>query len=307
MTDPRKFIKRVRDVKEEIINNYENGSAKGETTFIPDIDAMFKWKRTFMNVLTGYQSHGKSQWLAYICLAKSIGDNSKWAFFTPEGNAAADWYEELIHCLAGQTTDKDYDQIGRERLEWAMEFVDRHFFFVEPPTGQHEDVLAAFKYLNDTEGIFGCIIDGFNSLSFEIHAQEYLSIRSFLIKQRNFTNENNITSIIVVHPKNPSTNHQGEVPEPDTYSLSGGAEWANKACCVLSFNRPRFFSDRLDTSCYIKTLKMKKQKIMALPGQCNMTFDRIKNRYLFNGRDPLQDLINKKLSNPLQPSSDYLF
>ena len=305
--DPRQFIRKVSDVRDSIVDNFKHGGAKGETTFIPDIDGMFKWKKTFINTLTGYQNHGKSQFLVYLCLAKAIGDGSKFAFYTPEGNDAPDWYEELIHCLCGQTTDKDYDQISEDRLEWAMEFLDKHFFFIQAVKGSHKEVLSAFKYLKETEDLYGCIIDGYNSLVFDTHSQEYLQIRNFLIDQRIFTNNNNVCTFVVVHPRNTGKDQRGEVPEPDVYTLSGGAEWGNKGDIILCYNRPRYWEDRLDTSCYIKSLKIKKQKLIALPGQCDMTFNRATNRYLFNGQDLLQDLINKKLRSPLQPSNEFTF
>ena len=154
------------------------------------------------------------------------------------------------------------------------------------------DVLKTFQYLIDNKGIYGVVIDGYNSLSFNSTSNEYLIIRNFLIHQRNFTVQNDIASFVVVHPRNTIVEKKEELPEPEVFSLSGGAEWGNKADTILVYNRPYFRQDITDTTCSLTTKKMKKQKLMALPGTIKFGFNRYSNRYMFNGRDRLEEIKN---------------
>jgi twinkle protein len=291
--DTRPNIIYLDDVRDKMLQNYDMGGKKGDTTHIKEVDDIFKWRRGFMNILTGYMNQGKTQLLSYMLLAKSISDGSKWALFTPEGNDAEDFYEDLCHTYIGKPTlDGFGEKCTKKEYEDARNFINEHFFFVMPNTFDYFDVLKTFQYLIDNKGIYGVVIDGYNSLSFNSTSNEYLIIRNFLIHQRNFTVQNDIASFVVVHPRNTIVEKKEELPEPEVFSLSGGAEWGNKADTILVYNRPYFRQDITDTTCSLTTKKMKKQKLMAIPGTIKFSFNRYSNRYMFNGVDRLEEIKN---------------
>lgn len=270
-------------VKSQMKSNFEFGSKKGEDTGIPHVDKVFKWMKGFTYVFAGYANHGKSEFLNYIMLMKSLKSGYKWAVFTPEGHTADTFYDNLIHMYTGQTTDHRSDnQVSKERYWEAAEFIKKHFFYIYPKKEHSaENINAIFKYLVDHEGVDGCVIDPYNQLSFDSTGTEYLQIRNFLQAQRRFYIENNVVGVIVAHPKNPNPNDNGSIDPPQVYQISGGAEWNNKSDVIMTYHRPNFYVDIGDTSCIFGTKKMKRQKDMALPGDIDMKFDRRTNRFLF--------------------------
>jgi len=48
------------DCMHDILDLFQNGWTEAETTYIPDIDKIWKWKRGDLNILTGYGNHGKA-------------------------------------------------------------------------------------------------------------------------------------------------------------------------------------------------------------------------------------------------------
>lgn len=270
-------------VKEQMSNNYANGSKKGEDTGINHVDKVFKWMKGFTYVFAGYANHGKSEFLNYLMLMKSLKDGYKWAVFTPEGHTADTFYDNLIHMYTGQTTDYRSDNQVSKQVYWeAAQFIKEHFFYIYPKKEHSaENINAIFKYLIDNEGIDGCVIDPYNQLAFDSTGSEYLQIRNFLQIQRRFYIENNVIGLIVAHPKNPSPNDNGSIDPPQVYQISGGAEWNNKSDVIMTYHRPNFYVDIGDTACVFGTKKIKRQKDMALPGDIDMKFDRRKNRFMF--------------------------
>ena len=73
----------IKDFRAEIFNQYENGLNKGETTHIPELDEIWKWKVGEVNLWTGYQNEGKSTFLKFISVVKAVMDGDKFAFFDP--------------------------------------------------------------------------------------------------------------------------------------------------------------------------------------------------------------------------------
>jgi hypothetical protein len=270
-------------VKDQMAANFKFGSKKGMTTGIPHVDRVFKWMKGFTYVFAGYANHGKTEFLNYLMLMKSLKDGFKWAVFSPEGHTPDTFYDNLIHMYAGQTTDHRSDnQLSMTRYWEAAEFIKKHFFFIYPKKEHSaENINAIFKYLVDKENVDGCVIDPYNQLSFDSTGSEYLQIRNFLQLQRRFYIENNVIGIIVAHPKNPSPNDNGSIDPPQVYQISGGAEWNNKSDVIMTYHRPNFYVDISDTACIFGTKKVKRQKDMALPGDIDMRFDRKTNRFVF--------------------------
>ena len=270
-------------VKEQMRINYKQGAKKGESTGIPDVDKIFKWMKGFTYVFAGYANHGKSEFLNYLMLMKSLKNGYKWAVFTPEGHTPDTFYENLIHMYTGQTTDfRSPNQVSSELYWQAAKFIQEHFYYIYPKKEHSaENINATFKYLIDNKKVDGCVIDPYNQLSFDSSGTEYLQIRNFLQTQRRFYIENNVIGIIVAHPKNPNPNDNGSIDPPQVYQISGGAEWNNKSDVIMTYHRPNFYIDIGDTTCTFGTKKIKRQKDMALPGDISMQFDRKKNRFVF--------------------------
>ena len=52
-------------------------------------------------------NEGKSEILKQICLIKSLEENKKFVFYSPEDFPPEEFYDGMIHTLSGMSTDKD--------------------------------------------------------------------------------------------------------------------------------------------------------------------------------------------------------
>jgi twinkle protein len=76
---PMEGIFTVSDMKKSMLDRYHNGKPRGSTTHIKEVDAAWTWKSGEVNVWTGYNGEGKSQFLAYLAVAKAYWDGWKGA------------------------------------------------------------------------------------------------------------------------------------------------------------------------------------------------------------------------------------
>ncbi len=96
--------------------------------------------------------------------------------------------------------------------------------------------------------------------------------------------------MITAHPSGkPTQNANGSLDRPNQWNLSGGNMWNNKCDNILSINRPNYFQDMSDTSVDFHSLKIKKQKLVGIPGTVPMVYDRRCNRYFIGGQTALYD------------------
>ena len=65
--------------------------------------------------------------------------------------------------------------------------------------------------------------------------------------------------------------------------------WGNKMDNIMVIHRPKFLTDPMDTTVEVHVRKIKKQKLVGIPGTCVFDFKRSTNRYYIDGISPLSD------------------
>jgi len=89
------------DVKADAFRLYDFGFESATTTNIPELDVYWKWKRGEITLLSGIGNYGKSTFLKFIMLMKSIKEDWKWALFAPEDFPAHEFYHDLTEMMIG--------------------------------------------------------------------------------------------------------------------------------------------------------------------------------------------------------------
>lgn len=292
--EPVKDVIYLDDVRERMWHSYRHGTSRGTTTYFPLIDPHFTWRRQELTIWHGIANHGKSAQCYQFCLAKSIKEGTKWAVFSPENQPTEEFYKDLIHSFIGKSTERHHaNQMSEKEFERGMDFIKEHFFYIYPkndsPTPEY--IAHRFRELIIKHGIDGCIIDPYNQLDNDMGKdtiEQYLS--RFLSKQLRFAQENNIYMIIIAHPKTGLTKKGDNYQMPDNLTLSGGMMWANKADNILCTHRPYYYSDKADPTALFASQKIKKQKLVGIPGIVELYFDYKKNRfYQADGYSPLEE------------------
>jgi twinkle protein len=291
---PIEDIYRVDDVRELMRHEFINGKVRGTTTYFGSIDPHWTWKKKEVTLTYGVMNSGKTEIMLELMLLKSVNEGTKWAIYSPENYPPGEFFDNLIHKLVGKTTDpywKEY-QMSLEEYDKGMDFINEHFFYVypeeAPATPDH--INEKFRQLIFKYGVEGCLIDPVNQLDHDLskHGREDLYISDFLRKEKMFANKYDVYKLIIAHPKTLRKNSDGEYEVPQIYDIAGGAMWGNKCDNILYYHRPNFFSDPKDTTAIFGSKKIKKQKLVGVPGETTLDFDRKKNRFTESGRSPFE-------------------
>lgn len=290
------------DVKDLAMKIFDNGYESVKEVGIRELDELFKLKKCESTLLSGIGNYGKTSFLMWYLLLRSILFGEKFAFFTPE-QQPEEFYNDIVEMMFGRACSKPINpnfadtRPGREDYSNIYDVISQHFFYVYPkelaPTPEY--IKSRFLELIIKQDVVGCIIDPFNQLANDYktaggRSDKYLE--TFLSDWGRFAQSNNIYSIIVAHPTKLRKDGANNYPCPDVFDIADGAMWNNKMDNILIYHRPNHQVDASDPTCELHTKKIRRQKIVGLKGTATFEYDRIKRRYLFDKKDYLQIAID---------------
>ena len=294
-------IKTFAAQKDSMLKNFRKGKEAGSKTYVRDIDhitsggmqnKMWSWKAGEFNLWTGYNNEGKSQFLIFLCVLKAINEGWKFAFFSPENYPPDEFFDDIIHTILGKSTDRAYKNfdVNEEEYLRAFDMVKDNFFFVYPekdgvPDFRIEQIESVFEYLVWEKDVKVVIVDPYIKIRHEMSAgePEHLYASRFMMDRINFTRKNNVSYHLVMHQTTPRKEKDGNYPPPSLYQIKGGGTFADSTDNSISVWRPNRATDPNDTTVIIKTDKIKKQKLVGIPYEITIDFNRKRNRY--TGKD----------------------
>ena len=283
-------IKRADDALwQKMRYSFENGKERGTTTHFPKLDANFTWKRGDISLIIGHPNFGKSEFILQLMLAKAVFDNWKWGVFSPENYPEDEFYDQLIHAYIGKTTDPYYKeyQMSISEYERGYKFIKDHFFYIYPEELHTIDELEArFISLIETENINGTFIDPYNQVVNNLDMRDDQQISKFLRGRKSFSKKYMTCDVISAHPKGIRRNKNGKFDRITIHDIAGGAMWGNMMDNIMIIDRPNFYEDKMDTSVVIDVHKIKKQKLVGIPGECEFDYNRRENRYYCEETSP---------------------
>lgn len=281
------------DVKSDALSIYDNGYESALSTYIPELDQHFKWKVGEITLLSGIGNYGKSTLLKYLMLLQTIKRGTKYALFVPEDCPAHEFYHDLVEMWFGQNcVPENPHRPSREDYARIYDHISKHFFFVYPkdvsPTPEY--IQERFLELIIKEGVQGCIVDPFNQMSNDYASSggrddRYLDITISSFSR--FVMTNNQMFVIVAHPKAMQKDDKGNYKCPDVFDLAGGPMWNNKMDNIMFYHRPYRGEDPTNPVCTLSVKKVRRQKIVGVPGELEFKLSPKSRRYLFNERDYL--------------------
>lgn len=280
-------ITRMSDdgVEEELIKNMLSGALKGETTNVELFDKAWKWRRGEFSLMTGYNNDGKSLFIRFLCLIKGIVDGWKGAFYAPEDYPYTAFFDELVHTASGYTTDKEaLGFIGEDLYRQVYSQIKPYFTFVNirPPKNTLEAVLSSFVPLIEMDGVDICVIDPMVKIT---RPKEYVNNDAAWSAYvtavcTDFARRYNVCLILVLHQLTPKLQENGTYAKPDKYSIKSGGNLSDSSDNVLFLQKPEAPRDMLSTLVRFGSLKIKKQKLVAIPQEVMFKFNRKTNRYV---------------------------
>jgi hypothetical protein len=316
--DPNIFDEKIKpkdvlfgeDVKHDAMALYDNGYESAETTEIKELDEYWKWKKGELTLISGIGNYGKSSFLKYILLIKSMRKNWKWALFAPEDFPAHEFYHDLVEIFMGEDmTPRNLNRPERKYYERVYDWISKHFFFVYPKdiSSTPDYIKERFLELIIKEKVNGVVIDPFNQLDNDYSKvggrdDKYLEV--VLADFKRFAQVNNIPFIIVAHPKGGIKKDSGGNYEcPDVFDLAGGAMWNNKLDNVMIYHRPLRGQNPEASNCEIHTKKIKRQKTVGKIGVLEFSLKTQSRRYLWGDNIDYIEIINHNNRETNSPSS----
>lgn len=288
--DKNTYIFKPDDCLDKMLNGLKDGKVKGSTTYNPNLDQCWTWRKQEANIWSGYSNEGKSLFLKQLCLIKALKDNWNFIFCSPEDFPPEEFYDDLIHTLSGMTTDKDYTDrvISEKEYIRCFNLIKNNFIFlyIEPPHNTIKGVLEEFRKICKTQRVDACIIDPLLKFARPKDFSERDDIYAAYIGSIcvDFCRQTNTSFHLVMHQTTPQM-EAGDVkryPKPSMYRIKGGGSWSDGFDNILSIWRPNYASDKFDTEVIFSSQKIKKQKLVGIPQDMTMAFDRKSNRYVIS-------------------------
>lgn len=266
----------------------ENGLKRGYLTKkIPEFDEYVSFEPGQMMVLTGIPNHGKSPFALMVMASLSIEHGWKWALFTPEHLPLELFLVKLCELILGRRMENG--NISAEEKDFVIDFMDSHFFFIEPENEDYtlDNIISKAKLLVKRKGIRGLLIDPWNKLEHNIPKGEtetnYISRE--LDKVIRFSKRNLVFSIIVAHPRKVPKKWKSNLHEvPTLYDISSSSNWFNKPDIGISFYRN---FETGNSEVYIQKIKYEH---LGKQGFCVLRWN--KNNSRFNGKNSAYDSTN---------------
>lgn len=293
----------TEDVKDKMIYSFLNGKNKGTTTYFKEFNNCWTWRTGELNIWTGYNNEGKSQFLNQLMLLKALHEGWNFGIFSPENFPIDEYFDDLAHCLIGKSTDKTYQNVmSLNEYNDAIDFLKEHFFVVCPEDNyQIDNLLTRFRFLVRSKGIRGIIIDPYNQVEhlMERGEREDLYISKFISKLKKFAVVEDVSVHLIAHQVTPIVEKGKDYPMPDAYKIKGGGTFSDKADNVITVWRQYKRSNPEDKSVLVISQKIKKQRLVGIPGETEFYYSRKKNQYFESYAECENDMIfNNNLVTP---------
>lgn len=297
----------VENVWEEMIYTFRNGKRHGTTTHFKKLDVHWTWRTSEVNVWTGYANDGKTCFFNQLCVLKAKYDGWKFAIFSPENYPISELYDELIHCYVGKSTDKYYNAMSQDEYEQASLFINDHFYAIDCENFRIETILAKMKYLIKKRGVRGCLIDPYNQVEHVMNngEREDLYISRFMTTLKRFSVDNDISMNLIAHQVTPDITGRENFPKPNMYKVKGGGTFTDKADNVIAVWRPYRLSDIQDKTVTVVVGKVKKQRLVGVPGELDFTYEFKQNQYFDGSEITIPEVIENRYEKEIQPNFDF--
>lgn len=223
---PLEYVESLSDFESELEDFWLNGSPKGFTTGIRDLDEMYSTEHGQYTILTGPPGSGKSELSDSMCLGYALKYGFKTAFASPENKPNKFHADKIIRKIAGFRPSTKH-QISSESITLAKDFYNNHFYHIEFNGYDLDSTLSKFEELVKRKGVKFFVIDPFNKI--KLKSASKLNINDYTNEYLNkidiFCKKNYCNVILVAHPikmeKEEGTN-TFKMPTP--YQVKGGGE-----------------------------------------------------------------------------------
>lgn len=274
------------DVLEDLLRFNREGHPGARKLNIPEIDPHFSLRKGFI-LFTGYPGNGKSHVLDWMVLLACKKHGLKASVYSPESYPVWEYVDHLVRIWTGRSTDPRHkSKLTESEIISAVKdimSIFRIFDFTSLPNV--DTLLDAFQ--TTKSDIYIC--DPFNFLDDNgVNLTQH--IKQSASKFKNFSTHTDSTFFLVEHPKEPDrqrdTDDNGNLRAPGLFNLYGGSMWRNKVDIAVTIHIDNYPNHTYgQDKVFFKVLKVKNQAVYGKPGEIEMNFNYMTQRYEIRGRD----------------------
>jgi twinkle protein len=261
-------------LKEQLKSFYSTGFESGLSFRMwPNLSEKYRIAKREFTVVTGIPGHGKSSFMDALMIYLAEEHGWKFAVYSPENFPFEIHLEKLISLIMKKPFNMgpQYERMKWSEAEEALNFIYEHFVFIHPDEDNIslEAVLSLVLQAKEARVVDGVLIDPWNELEHNrpVNKSETEYIGEALSKVRRFARRQNIAAWVVAHPRIMQEDEKGAFKTPTPYSISGSANWYNKADNCLTVYRNALN----DVDVFVQKIKY---KIRGEIGSVHFTYDR---------------------------------
>ena len=225
---PIEGVYTISDLNDSIMAMYHNGLDKGVSLNIDGFDLNIV--KSYLTVITGIPSHGKSEFLDTMIVQLRRYSNWKGALYSPENEPTELHFSKLARKIVGKHWEGE-NRIDLTELKEVQAYLDNYFFFIKPENEfTLESILNRVKDTHLRYGIDWYLIDAWNKLDHKYTSTETKYISESLDAIIRFNKIYNLHCFFVAHPtKIQKDKTTGQFEVPNLYNINGSSHFYNKA------------------------------------------------------------------------------
>jgi twinkle protein len=229
-----KFEARLNDL-------WTKGTGSGYSTGYASVDQIYTVSPGQVTVVTGYPSHGKSNFIDQICVNLAKKDDWKIALCSFE-NVPEIHISRLMEIYERKRFFDGTRRMSEEERARAYEWVKEHFLFMDSETVEPatvDSILDRAMAAVSRMGIRGLVIDPYNYIDVRSNGDsETAAISNMLTRVQSFAKAYGVHVWFIAHPA--KIMRSGiDLPRPDGMSISGSMAWWAKADCGITVHRSK--------------------------------------------------------------------
>jgi twinkle protein len=258
-------------------NLYARGTGKGTSTGYSSVDGIYTVAPSQLTVVTGYPSHGKSNFVDQLMV--NLARDNEWTFAVCSFENQPEIH--ISRLMEIYTKKRFFD--GKNRMtqleaDEAFKWVNDHFIFIdtqgeEPST--LDSILDRVKIAVKRMGVRGLVIDPYNYIDLHRETTETDAISQMLTRVQKFVKTYDLHCWFVAHPA--KINRAGvEQPRPDGMSISGSMAWWAKTDNGITVHRNM-------QAGYVEIAVWKcRHRWVGTQGETTLLYDKISGTYQEN-------------------------
>lgn len=227
-----KFEERLNDL-------WNKGTGKGVSTGYGSLDQIYTIAPGQLTVVTGYPSHGKSNFVDQLMVNLARQHDWKFAICSFE-NQPEIHISRLMEIYEQKRFFEGTQRMSNEERDRSFKWVREHFLFMDSETVEPatiDSILDRAKAAVARMGIRGMVIDPYNYIDMKNRGDsETGAISDLLTRVQAFAKAFGVHVWFVAHPAKVSRSGT-ELPRPDGMAIAGSMAWWAKADCGLTIHR----------------------------------------------------------------------